>query len=350
MKKKIYRTGMLMALCLAFGPCESMDVYADKMAVTAEWREESWQDDSTGLEWGHGIIAGYNEEGEVCWEVVSEDGAIAGDAASYVNLGQNGDFFYYFDSNSEGFYLTCLNIADGSVKWKTETALTNVSDFVYGDNGELYIGGMQIQFLALDAEGKVLAQQKLSDSSAFHPRGMEYENGLVMFLLESWYSDSLTYVEMDTSNFTCEMRELLGGEYSDPVKILHIRQVYNSINGNESSFSETVDENGIKSYTDGNGILRERVIPPGAMDASVYAGADVYTAYYYYDEKGYYCFAYIENGDEQYRFYIDMQDGNYVYIRYIDSSHTVYDYEDGISIWETIAPTSYYCQLGAVIQ
>lgn len=145
----------------------------------------------------------------------------------------------------------------------------------------------------------------------------------------------------DTDEETnADMSDLPDQETDIEKSVADIRKIYYDIQDNLSSYEHFTDEQGMEYYaTDGQ--LYKIVVPAGTYDLEN-PDLERYSAEYYYRDNSL-IFVFVFDGTEEHRYYMDCTKG-LRYIRYIDETGTVHDYEEGET--EADSPTGYFCHMG----
>lgn len=122
-------------------------------------------------------------------------------------------------------------------------------------------------------------------------------------------------------------------------KIENIKAEYYKIE-NALDGMRTQETGGTTRYIDETERIRKIIAPAGAYDNSNTPIVDQYKAEFSYKDDEL-IFAYVTNGEEEYRFYMD----GYSCLRYIDADGNVQDYEDGVNASD-ISDVGVFCTLG----
>ena len=106
-----------------------------------------------------------------------------------------------------------------------------------------------------------------------------------------------------------------------------------------------IDTSGnVTYYLDGD-LVKKIVVPSGTYSKEQCSVGDEYTAEYYYEGQQL-LFVFVYKGNEEYRFYMDIETG--LCIRYIGADGVVNDYVEGISESEMTEKSvaGQFCSLG----
>lgn len=119
---------------------------------------------------GYGIIRGYDEEGNIIWQVITAKFPMT----EFTPVKEIGIFqgFYYYE---EGGMVVKLNLSDGSVVWKNTDGAGNAAASVFGEDGKLYIcGSYGPDFMEIDADGVTLKRIEHFSTTDYWPYQMSY--------------------------------------------------------------------------------------------------------------------------------------------------------------------------------
>lgn len=122
-------------------------------------------------------------------------------------------------------------------------------------------------------------------------------------------------------------------------KIENIKAEYDKIE-NALDGMRTQETGGTTRYIDETERIRKIIAPAGVYDNSNTPIVAQYKAEFSYKDDEL-IFAYVTNGEEEYRFYMD----GYSCLRYIDADGNVQDYEDGVDASD-ISDVGVFCTLG----
>lgn len=127
-------------------------------------------------------------------------------------------------------------------------------------------------------------------------------------------------------------------------KIEYIRDWYYDTQDSLSSLSVIDRGNGQTAYYDGENCVRV-TLQPGTLDSNLYPGADRLTCEYFYHD-GLFYFAFLHCYEEEYRYYLEYQEGTLCCIRYIDANGISWDQSEQTRLSDLRAETASLCGVG----
>lgn len=140
-----------------------------------------------------------------------------------------------------------------------------------------------------------------------------------------------------------------GSSYSEVSlenKIDYIREWYYATQDSMDDLSPSYSEDGnVTAYYDGEECVRITV-NIGYFDFSECPGADRLISEYYY-HNGLLYFVFLHYYDEEYRYYLEYQEGDICCIRYIDQTGSIWDYYEKTLLRDLEAETSALCNAGS---
>lgn len=127
-------------------------------------------------------------------------------------------------------------------------------------------------------------------------------------------------------------------------KIEYIRDWYYTTQNSQDYLSSVDRGNGQTDYYDGKNCVKVN-IQPGCLDSGCYPGAERLISDYYY-QNGLLYFAFLHYNEEEYRYYLEYQNGDLCCIRYIDADGASWDYPDKTLLSDVWSETASLCSAG----
>ena len=146
---------------------------------------------------GYGIIRGYDEEGNITWQVITAKFPMT-EFTPVKEIGIFQGFYYYEESGT----VVKLNLSDGSVVWKNTDGAGNAVASVFGEDGKLYVcGSYGPDFMEIDADGITLKRIEHFSTTDYWPYQMIYTTEYVDVLMENCVSGSGYRVYLDDYDY-----------------------------------------------------------------------------------------------------------------------------------------------------
>lgn len=135
---------------------------------------------------GYGIIRGYDENETIIWQTVTEKFPMT-EFEPVREIGIYDGFYYYVESGT----VVKLNLKDGTVVWKNTDGAGNAVDFVFGEDGILYLcGSYGPVFMAIDSDGMTLKRIEQFNATDYWPYQLVYNVEYIDVLMEQCVSGS----------------------------------------------------------------------------------------------------------------------------------------------------------------
>lgn len=331
------------------------------------------------------ILQGLTEDGNVVWEKRTETYPRA-QLEAFTEIGFYNDMYYYGECGT----VVTLNREDGSVIW-TNSDGGALSGFDFGEDGTIYICGyFGPDFVAVDRYGNTLCCIEQFDQNYYWPYRVEYQGSTVFVTFEGYREggspDGVFMVNLNDFCYTqvAEEREVTNMEnkvdsgalpvaeitdvpvyaaedsaeirstvysgdisYSDlslDGKIEYIRDWYYTTQNLKDYLSSVDRGKGQTAYYDGENCVKVTV-RPGRLDSDRYPGAERLIADYYYHD-GLLYFAFLHYYEEEYRYYLEYQNGDLCCIRYIDADGVSWDYPEKMLLSDIRSETAALCGIG----
>ena len=195
---------------------------------------------------GYGIIKGYDPNENMIWQTVTEKYSMT-EFHPVKEIGVYGGFYYYVESGT----VVKLNLRDGTVVWKNTHGAGNAVDFVFSENGILYLcGSYGPDFMAVNTDGITLKRIEQFSATDYWSYQLIYNTEYIDVLMENCNSgygyrvnlEDYSYELLEKSEAT--NRDLIEGKNVSPSDFYGI-WCYGSKGIEEAeSYAETMRQNG----------------------------------------------------------------------------------------------------------
>lgn len=146
----------------------------------------------------YAIIKGVDSEGTKIWEY--DTGKYEAATLDMVNeIGISGDRYYLVENGS----VICIELQTGNIIWQNSDFQGSVSDYIFNDNGILFLCGyFGPDFYAIDGNGNTLAQIYEFDESYYWPYEITIEDDYAVVKMEGSSTGEMAEFEVNINDYT----------------------------------------------------------------------------------------------------------------------------------------------------